>query len=53
MMYNVKWIRYGEAVLNMFISDMKFLNMEHINAKYSTSKSCGGKRKKFFCRGWQ
>jgi hypothetical protein len=35
MTYDVEWIRYGEAVSNMFISDMKFLNMEHINAKYS------------------
>jgi hypothetical protein len=37
MMYNVEWIRYREAVLNMFNSDMKFLNMERINAKYSTN----------------
>jgi hypothetical protein len=34
MTYHVKGIRYGEVVSNMFISDVKFLNMEHIDVKY-------------------
>jgi hypothetical protein len=39
--YNVEWIRYGEAVSNVFILDMKFLNMEHVNAKYSMNHAVG------------
>ena len=34
---NVKRVRYGESVPNMFISNMELLHMKHVDAKNMTN----------------